>query len=62
MGGYVSHLQKQSFLTNLQALNCSASLGNNTKRKYNKLCLISLPRLLGVGSGQGPTRVLRILP
>lgn len=24
---YVAHLQKQSFVTNLQALNCAASLG-----------------------------------
>ncbi|KAF5760493.1 putative uncharacterized GPI-anchored protein-lke [Helianthus annuus] len=47
MEGYVSHLQKQSFLTNLQALNCAASLGkklqkeNITKDVY-KLCHISL--------------------
>lgn len=47
MENYVSHLQKQSFLTNLQALNCAASLGkklqkeNITNNVYN-LCHISL--------------------
>ncbi|KVH96772.1 uncharacterized GPI-anchored protein At1g61900 [Cynara cardunculus var. scolymus] len=47
MESYVSHLQKQSFLTNLQALNCAASLGkklqkeNITNNVYN-LCRISL--------------------
>lgn len=47
MESYVSHLQKQSFLTNLQALNCAASLGkklqkeNITNNVYN-LCHISL--------------------
>ncbi|KZV37171.1 hypothetical protein F511_15091 [Dorcoceras hygrometricum] len=44
---YVSHLQRQSFVTNLQALNCAASLGvklrkaNITHDVYN-LCHISL--------------------
>ncbi|XP_071921117.1 uncharacterized GPI-anchored protein At1g61900 isoform X2 [Coffea arabica] len=44
---YVSHLQNQSFVTNLQALNCAASLGlklqkaNITKNIYN-LCRVSL--------------------
>ncbi|KAI3795713.1 hypothetical protein L1987_38370 [Smallanthus sonchifolius] len=47
MGGYVSHLQKQSFLTNLQALNCAASLGKklqkeNITNNVYKLCHISL--------------------
>lgn len=47
MGSYVSHLQKQSFLTNLQALNCAASLGkklqkeNITSNVYNR-CRITL--------------------
>ncbi|KAA8515502.1 hypothetical protein F0562_018887 [Nyssa sinensis] len=47
MDSYVSHLQKQSFITNLQALDCAASLGmklqkvNVTKNVY-KLCRISL--------------------
>ncbi|KAK2974819.1 hypothetical protein RJ640_005603 [Escallonia rubra] len=47
MESYVSHLQKQSFITNLQALDCAASLGmklqkaNVTKNVYN-LCRISL--------------------
>ncbi|KAB1199499.1 hypothetical protein CJ030_MR0G022792 [Morella rubra] len=47
MGSYVSHLQKQSFITNLQALDCAASLGiklrksNITKNIYS-LCHISL--------------------
>lgn len=44
---FVSHLQNQSFVTNLQALNCAAMLGlklqkaNITKNIYN-LCHISL--------------------
>ncbi|XP_073048082.1 uncharacterized GPI-anchored protein At1g61900-like [Primulina eburnea] len=44
---YVSHLQRQSFVTNLQALNCAASLGvklrkaNITNDVYNQ-CHISL--------------------
>ncbi|XP_057499806.1 uncharacterized GPI-anchored protein At1g61900-like [Actinidia eriantha] len=47
MESYVSHLQKQSFITNLQALNCAALLGrklqkaNITENVYN-LCRISL--------------------
>lgn len=47
MGSYVTHLQKQSFITNLQALDCAASLGtklrksNITKNVYS-LCHISL--------------------
>ncbi|KAJ9563110.1 hypothetical protein OSB04_008270 [Centaurea solstitialis] len=47
MESYVSHLQRQSFLTNLQALNCAASLGkrlqkeNITNNVYN-LCHITL--------------------
>ncbi|KAA8520061.1 hypothetical protein F0562_014317 [Nyssa sinensis] len=47
MEGYVSRLQKQSFITNLQALDCTASLGmklqkaNITKNVY-RLCRISL--------------------
>ncbi|XP_052183682.1 uncharacterized GPI-anchored protein At1g61900-like isoform X2 [Diospyros lotus] len=47
MESYVSHLQKQSFTTNLQALNCAAFLGmklqkaNITENVYN-ICHISL--------------------
>ncbi|CAL5410726.1 unnamed protein product [Camellia sinensis] len=50
MESYVSRLQKQSFITNLQAVNCAASLGmklqkaNITKNVYN-LCHISLKDL-----------------
>ncbi|KAK9267954.1 hypothetical protein L1049_010391 [Liquidambar formosana] len=56
MESYVSHLQKQSLITNLQALDCAASLGmklqkaNITKNVY-KLCHISLKDFsLQVGS------------
>ncbi|KAK7848222.1 putative gpi-anchored protein [Quercus suber] len=47
MEGYVSQLQQQSFLTNLQALNCAASLGMRLQKAnisydvYN-LCHINL--------------------
>ncbi|KAJ6292403.1 hypothetical protein OIU78_024557 [Salix suchowensis] len=47
MGSYVSHLQKQSLITNLQALNCATTLGkklqrsNITKDVYS-LCHITL--------------------
>lgn len=47
MESYVSHLQKQSFITNLQALDCATSLGmklrksNITSDVYG-LCHISL--------------------
>ncbi|PRQ33738.1 hypothetical protein RchiOBHm_Chr5g0060961 [Rosa chinensis] len=47
MDNYVSHLQKQSFISNLQALDCAASLGmklrksNITKDVYS-LCHLSL--------------------
>ncbi|CAL5408370.1 unnamed protein product [Camellia sinensis] len=50
MESYVSRLQKQSFITNLQAVNCAASLGmklqkaNITENVYN-LCRISLKDL-----------------
>ncbi|XP_076894216.1 putative GPI-anchored protein At1g61900 [Bidens hawaiensis] len=47
MGSYVSHLQKQSFLTNLQAMNCAASLGKklqkeNISNDVYDLCHITL--------------------
>ncbi|XP_051216523.1 uncharacterized GPI-anchored protein At1g61900 [Lolium perenne] len=32
MDSYVSHLQKQSFITNLQALDCASSLGNKLQK------------------------------
>ncbi|XP_068638724.1 uncharacterized GPI-anchored protein At1g61900-like [Aristolochia californica] len=32
MGSYISHLQKQSFITNLQALDCAALLGAKLKK------------------------------
>ncbi|XP_021889092.1 uncharacterized GPI-anchored protein At1g61900 [Carica papaya] len=47
MGSYVAHLQKQTLITNLQALDCATSLGlklqksNITKNIYS-LCHISL--------------------
>lgn len=47
MESYVSHLQKQSFITNLQALDCATSLGiklrksNITENVYS-LCHVSL--------------------
>lgn len=47
LGSYVSHLQQQSFITNVQALHCAASLGsklqraNVTKNVYD-LCHITL--------------------
>lgn len=47
MDSYVSHLQKQTLITNLQALDCATSLGlklqtyNITKNVY-RLCHISL--------------------
>ncbi|KAJ0790804.1 putative uncharacterized GPI-anchored protein-lke [Helianthus annuus] len=56
MGSYVSHLQKQSFLTNLQAINCAASLGhklqkeNITNNVYN-LCHVNLQDFSLQGSG-----------
>ncbi|KAJ4730031.1 GPI-anchored protein [Melia azedarach] len=56
MESYVSHLQEQSFITNLQALNCAASLGmklqkaNVSHNVYN-LCRINLKDFsLQVGS------------
>lgn len=47
MESYVSHLQKQSFITNLQALDCATSLGMklrklNITRDVYSLCHISL--------------------
>ncbi|XP_016570442.2 uncharacterized GPI-anchored protein At1g61900 isoform X1 [Capsicum annuum] len=44
---YVSHLQRQSFVTNLQALDCAASLGlklqkGNVSKNVYDLCRISL--------------------
>lgn len=52
---YMSHLQNQSFITNLQALNCAASLGmklqreNVTTNVYN-LCHVSLKQFSVQGS------------
>ncbi|ESR60793.1 hypothetical protein CICLE_v10015544mg [Citrus x clementina] len=47
MESYVSHLQEQSFITNLQALNCAASLGMklqkaNVSQNVYDLCHINL--------------------
>ncbi|KAK1283171.1 putative GPI-anchored protein [Acorus calamus] len=47
MENYVSHLQKQSFITNLQALDCAALLGKqlqkaNISRDVYRLCQITL--------------------
>nr|CAD1840992.1 unnamed protein product [Ananas comosus var. bracteatus] len=47
MNNYVSHLQKQSFITNLQALDCASSLGQklqdmNVSTNIYSLCQITL--------------------
>ncbi|XP_058094208.1 uncharacterized GPI-anchored protein At1g61900-like isoform X2 [Magnolia sinica] len=47
MENYISHLQKQSFITNLQALNCAALLGSqllkvNISENLYSLCHITL--------------------
>ncbi|XP_042396307.1 uncharacterized GPI-anchored protein At1g61900-like [Zingiber officinale] len=47
MDNYVSHLQKQSFITNLQALGCAASLGKklqnmSVRTNVYSLCQITL--------------------
>lgn len=47
MDSYVSHLQKQTLITNLQALDCATSIGiklqkSNISRNVYKLCHISL--------------------
>ncbi|KDP20754.1 hypothetical protein JCGZ_21225 [Jatropha curcas] len=47
VNSYVSHLQKQSFITNLQALDCATTLGmklqkSNITRNIYSLCHISL--------------------
>lgn len=47
MDNYVSHLQKQSFITNLQALGCATSLGQklqnmSVKTNVYSLCQITL--------------------
>lgn len=47
MDSYLSQLQEQSFVTNLQALNCAASLGLKLQRanissNIYKLCQINL--------------------
>lgn len=61
MESYVSHLQKQSFITNLQALDCAASLGMKLRRSnittdVYKLCRISLKDF----SLQGPFSIYLI--
>ncbi|XP_022025636.1 uncharacterized GPI-anchored protein At1g61900 isoform X1 [Helianthus annuus] len=68
MGSYVSHLQKQSFLTNLQAINCAASLGhklqkeNITNNVYN-LCHVNLQDFSLQANGmQGSGCLLPSLP
>ncbi|XP_020092996.1 uncharacterized GPI-anchored protein At1g61900 [Ananas comosus] len=56
MNNYVSHLQKQSFITNLQALDCASSLGQklqdmNVSTNIYSLCQITLKDFsLQVGS------------
>jgi hypothetical protein len=47
MESYVSHLQRQSFLTTLQAMNCTASLGMrlqeaNISYNVSNICHINL--------------------
>ncbi|XP_078428614.1 putative GPI-anchored protein At1g61900 [Wolffia australiana] len=56
MDGYVSHLQKQSFITNLQALGCASQLGRqlqemNISANVYSLCHVTLKDFsLQVGS------------
>ncbi|XP_062161698.1 uncharacterized GPI-anchored protein At1g61900 isoform X1 [Alnus glutinosa] len=56
MESYVSHLQKQSFITNLQSLDCATSLGiklrkSNITENVYRLCHVSLKDFsLQVGS------------
>lgn len=67
MDRYVSHLQKQSLITNLQALDCAASLGmklqkaNITRNIYN-LCRITLKDFSLQAVGQESGCLLPSLP
>ncbi|PHT82892.1 hypothetical protein T459_11335 [Capsicum annuum] len=62
---YVSHLQRQSFVTNLQALDCAASLrlklqkGNVSKNVYD-LCCISLKDFSVQVATEGNVPTLRV--
>ncbi|KMS96760.1 hypothetical protein BVRB_8g200640 [Beta vulgaris subsp. vulgaris] len=64
---YMSHLQNQSFITNLQALNCAASLGmklqreNVTTNVYN-LCHVSLKQFSVQAGTQESGCLLQSLP
>ncbi|CAO2842549.1 unnamed protein product [Amaranthus hypochondriacus] len=64
---YVSHLQNQSFVTNLQALNCAAALGmklqreNVTANVYN-LCHVSLKQFSVQAGTQESGCLLQSLP
>lgn len=64
---YMSHLQLQSFVTNLQALNCAASLGmklqkaNVSVNVYN-LCHVSLKDFSLQASAEGAGCLLPSLP
>lgn len=67
MDKYVSHLQSQSFTTNLQALNCAAALGMKLQRKnvttnvYN-LCHVSLKQFSVEAGTQESGCLLQSLP
>ncbi|GAB4830872.1 hypothetical protein Ancab_004899 [Ancistrocladus abbreviatus] len=67
MQSYVTHLQNQSFTTNLQALNCAASLGmklqseNVTKNIYN-LCHVGLKQFSLQAGTQESGCLLQSLP
>ncbi|XP_021854787.2 uncharacterized GPI-anchored protein At1g61900 isoform X3 [Spinacia oleracea] len=67
IGSYVSHLQNQSFVTNLQALNCAAALGmklqreNVTTNVYN-LCHVSLKQFSVQAGTQESGCLLQSLP
>lgn len=67
MKSYLTHLQNQSFTTNLQALNCAASLGmklqsqNVTKNVYN-LCHVGLKQFSLQAGTQESGCLLQSLP
>lgn len=64
---YMSHLQLQSFVTNLQALNCAASLGiklqkSNVSVNVYNLCHVSLKDFSLQASAEGAGCLLPSLP
>lgn len=57
MDNYVSHLQKQSFITNLQALDCASQLGRqlqemNISANVYSLCQVTLKDFSLQGLGE----------